>query len=126
MSTGFNEDNANVRDFKHYTNPNNNFNHPGFNSASSMIPMSQVAEIQANLKCYNQKRGCKFFAKHHWCLCCMMLKAKGSEFFQYEDTLKVQDPDFVFSMTDWQRDEYIERRPYWVSWCNNYPRGATG
>lgn len=121
MSTGFNGDNANVRDFKHYTNPNNNFN-----SSRNMISMPQVAEIQANLKCYNHRRGCKFFAKHHWCLCCMMLKAMGSEFFEYEDALKVQDPDFVFSMTDWQRDEYIEKRPYWLSWCDRYPQGAAG
>jgi hypothetical protein len=87
--------------------------------------MQQVEEIQGNLQCYNHRRGCKFFAKHHWCLCCMMLKSIGTNFFECEAQLRAQDPDFVFSMTDWQREEYDTLYAYWIRWCDNYPRGAT-
>jgi hypothetical protein len=120
MSTGFNENNPNDRNFKHYSNPNNNFN-----AARAMIPMHQVQEVQENLRCANWKKGCKFFAKHHWCTCCMMDKAIGSDYFVLEDILKQQDPDFLFSMAPWQLESYETKRPYWLKWCDNYPRGAT-
>lgn len=97
-----------------------------FNTAKDLIPMHQVEEIQNDLKCYNHRRGCKFFAKKHWCLCCMMLKTIGSDFFLYEAALQKQDPHFAFSMTDWQRDEYEAKREYWARWCDHYPGGTSG
>jgi hypothetical protein len=95
-----------------------------FDTAKNMLPMGQINEIQSQLRCANAYRGCKFFAMKHWCLCCMMLKAIGSDFFLYEDALQRQDPDCAFSMANWQKEEYDEKRKYWVRWCDNFPRGT--
>ena len=96
-----------------------------FRTARDMIPMEQVREITEQRKCYNHKRGCKFQTKWYYCTCCMMLNAIGTEFFDAYNKLRVADPDFAFSMTEWQRERFSDRYEYNKRWCDNYPRGAS-
>jgi late competence protein required for DNA uptake (superfamily II DNA/RNA helicase) len=100
-------------------------NEPLFKSSKDMIPMEHVKEIINNRKCYNHKKGCKFQTKWYFCTCCMMLKAVGQDFFDYEGKLQKEDTQFAFSMTDWQRDMYDDSHRYWAHWCMNFPRGAS-
>jgi hypothetical protein len=97
-----------------------------FESARDMIPIEAVQEIVDQRRCYNYRKGCKFQTKWYFCTCCMMLKPSfGSQFFEYHNKLLQEDPDFAFSMTEWQREEFEKWHKYNIKWSDNYPRGAT-
>lgn len=99
-----------------------------FTTASKMIPIENVREITKARECANKKKGCNFntHVSWYWCTCCMMLKAIGSDFFLLQKRLEIlEGPNFMWKMTDWQRDQYEKQHAYWERWCDNYPRGAT-
>ena len=86
--------------------------------------MEQVKQVIENRKCYNAKRGCKFQTKWYYCTCCMMHFAIGTDFFDYYARLQREDSNFMFTMTDWQRENFERDYAYQTKWCNNFPKGA--
>lgn len=96
-----------------------------FSSARDMIPMEQVREAVENRRCRNYDKGCRFQTRWHFCTCCMMHLAIGTDFFELYGRLKSEDPEFAFSMTDWQRENFDRDYEYNKKWLDNYPRGAT-
>lgn len=100
-------------------------NYDNFKTARSMIPMEQVKQIVEDRKCRNHTKGCKFQTKWFYCTACMMHFAIGCDFFDTLKRLTIEDPDYAFSMTQWQRDNFDDDYVYNTKWLDNFPRGAS-
>lgn len=99
-------------------------NEPLFKTSKDMIPMAQVQQHFENLIC--GFKGCQVIKRDksfYACIVHQALQAVGTDFFMYYRLINDNEME---RMSPLQHTKLEQRRKYMMSWCDNFPRGATG